>query len=129
VEFLDKKIKELIRYRIEMFGRRIQKSHGFYLEQQFVDLKTKSVFSLPIIGREYALGDITYDKEDSNDENLFVDGNYFITINKEYREHIIGFSPEKMAWYFNLTGEIEATDDFRYFEEKIYPDGDKYPDF
>lgn len=129
VEFIDKKIKELIKYRIEMFGKRVKKTHGFYMEQKFIDFKTKSILTLPVIGREYLSGDYIYDKKDANNESLFIEGNYFIGIDKEATEEIKDFTIEKIAWYYGLTHEIKGTHNFRYLEERLYPDGDRYPDF
>lgn len=111
-----------------MFGKRVKKTHGFYMEQRFIDLQSKTIFNLPIIGREFLYSDYAYKEKDSYDTSLFINDNYFIGIDKEDTNEIKNLTTPQIAKGYGLTGEILTKHNFRDHDENIYPQEPKYPD-
>jgi len=91
VDLLDKKIKRLMQYRIEMFGHRDYGTYGFYLAEQVIyDLKTKSVFSLIQLNSDEAAFNWDLETIDAHNENLvnFHSENYWIELNLNNTQEI-----------------------------------------
>lgn len=101
VEFLDKKIKEMIAARVEMFGARFDNSHGLPSELTFLDKTKKAIIQVLELGCEK--NQSYHSEKFSNKEMLFNPAlfkkeNYHISLT-------LGIDPvdylESAQWHFD----------------------------
>jgi len=94
VKHLDKKIKQLIDYRVEMFGKRLHNSHGFPPLVTFLDTTKRRLINL--ISIEDGSHCEILDNKEFQDSSLYITSNYIIDVNNEY---LLGDNDEDLQFY------------------------------